>query len=330
MSAKTFNTRFQLKYDTYENWSDKDKQFKLLQGEIAIVYIPETAGVDGVLHEPAVLFKVGDGTNTFNQLPFVSALAGDVPKWAKATETANGEKIADDAFVTVLEEIEIIKAFLTEGDGDNTTSIIDRIVLLEETVKNQETLITETIDQSLAEYNTRLETIENDYLVEADKDEIYEGMQRINETAAAAKNRIDTFLDTQGVADVVDSLHDIKTWMDGDGVNVTELTTAISNESTLRQEQIQTAKEELNETINTAKSDVANYADRQIESASLNSKNYTDTLITNLNNNLSAVATSGYIDDLIQKEEYVIFNCGSATLLISDPVSINTPGETVE
>ena len=155
-------------------------------------------------------------------------------------------------------------------------------------------------------------------------------MQRINETAAAAKNRIDTFLDTEGVADVVDSLHDIKTWMDGDGVNVTELTTAISNESTLRQEQIQTAKEELNETINTAKSDVANYTDRQIESASLNSKNYTDTLITNLNNNLSAVATSGYIDDLIQKEEYVIFNCGSATLLISDPVSINVPGETVE
>ena len=54
--------------------------------------------------------------------------------------------------------------------------------------------------------------------------------------ANAAKNRIDTFLDTEGVADTVDSLHDIKAWMDGEGVNATELTQAIAAEAKLRED----------------------------------------------------------------------------------------------
>ena len=54
--------------------------------------------------------------------------------------------------------------------------------------------------------------------------------------ANEAKNRIDTFLDTEGVADTVDSLHDIKAWMDGEGVNATELTEAIAAEAKLRKD----------------------------------------------------------------------------------------------
>lgn len=55
-------------------------------------------------------------------------------------------------------------------------------------------------------------------------------------TADAAKGRIDTFLDTEGVADTVDSLHDIKAWMEGTGVDATELTEAIAAEAKLREE----------------------------------------------------------------------------------------------
>ena len=130
MSAKTFNTRFQLKYDTWTNWSDVNKQFNLLQGEIAIVYIPESTGADGIFHEPAILFKVGDGTKTFNQLPFVSALAGDVPTWAKASEF-NGKKLEDDVFLTVLQDLENLKLFFSNSEGNelNFKSIIEKLCL---------------------------------------------------------------------------------------------------------------------------------------------------------------------------------------------------------
>ena len=56
------------------------------------------------------------------------------------------------------------------------------------------------------------------------------------DVADAAKARIDTFLDTEGVADTVDSLHDIKAWMEGEGVNATELTEAIAAEAKARED----------------------------------------------------------------------------------------------
>ena len=84
MSTKVFNTRLQLKYDSYANWSAEEKQFKLLAGEIAVVNVPAETGADGIVHEPAILFKVGDGNKTFNQLPWASGLAADVHAWAKA------------------------------------------------------------------------------------------------------------------------------------------------------------------------------------------------------------------------------------------------------
>lgn len=83
MSTKIFNTRLQLKYDSYANWSAEDKQFKLLAGEIAVVNVPAETDADGIVHEPAILFKVGDNEHTFNGLPWASALAADVYEWAK-------------------------------------------------------------------------------------------------------------------------------------------------------------------------------------------------------------------------------------------------------
>lgn len=79
-SNKTFNTRIQLKYDTYSNWQDKDPV--LLSGEIAVVVVPASTGV--ATDEPTVLFKVGDGTSRFSALQFTAGLAADVYDWAKA------------------------------------------------------------------------------------------------------------------------------------------------------------------------------------------------------------------------------------------------------
>ena len=83
---KYLNTRVQMKYDSFENWSKAENQKDLLAGEIAIAYLgptqTTTANPDNGTHP--VLFKVGPGK--FNDLPWASALAADVYSWAKQSE----------------------------------------------------------------------------------------------------------------------------------------------------------------------------------------------------------------------------------------------------
>lgn len=76
----TLNTRIQLKYDTYTNWSTNNPVLKA--GELAIVEIPADTGT--VPNEPAYLLKVGNGTDHFNDLDWISGKAADVYAWAKA------------------------------------------------------------------------------------------------------------------------------------------------------------------------------------------------------------------------------------------------------
>lgn len=92
--VKNLNTRIALKYDSYKNWQDHNPI--LLKGEIAIAELPVSENKPGVgepnaagstpaiQNAPNILIKVGDGTNHYNDLKFVSALAADVYSWAKA------------------------------------------------------------------------------------------------------------------------------------------------------------------------------------------------------------------------------------------------------
>lgn len=80
----TLNTRIKLKYDSYQNWYDKNPT--LLEGEVAVATIAnnETNKTNSGLHNlPNVAVKVGDGTHPYRELPFITALAGDVHDWAK-------------------------------------------------------------------------------------------------------------------------------------------------------------------------------------------------------------------------------------------------------
>lgn len=79
MANKTFKTRYQLACDTYENWHSQNPV--LLNKEPVIVVIPTSTGA--VQQEPAVMMKVGNGTDHFDDLPWSSALAADVYDWAK-------------------------------------------------------------------------------------------------------------------------------------------------------------------------------------------------------------------------------------------------------
>lgn len=87
MAEKILQTRIQLKYDTYQNWSTANPILK--KGEMAIATIGEspTQAVNSII-APQVILKVGDGTTAYNNLPFASALAADVYNWAKSSDVA--------------------------------------------------------------------------------------------------------------------------------------------------------------------------------------------------------------------------------------------------
>lgn len=82
MAEKIINTRIQLKYDTWENWSSAAGQAYVLKaGEMGICAVPVTAP-NGKTDK--VLFKIGDGKTAFASLNWASAVAADVYDWAKA------------------------------------------------------------------------------------------------------------------------------------------------------------------------------------------------------------------------------------------------------
>ena len=89
MAVNTLNTRIALKYDLLSAWNTSDLVLK--KGEIAIAEIPSQNNIiNDSAHTPensppAIAMKVGDGTKTFKQLPWVQAVAGDVYAWAKKT-----------------------------------------------------------------------------------------------------------------------------------------------------------------------------------------------------------------------------------------------------
>lgn len=117
MSEKELNVRFQLRYDTFQNWVDADPILK--EGEIAVCTVPTGSGAVEQTTPPAILFKVGDGKLKFSALPWASGLAADVYEWAKqstkpiydykeitnvlTTPTNSGLQISDGTESPVLE-----------------------------------------------------------------------------------------------------------------------------------------------------------------------------------------------------------------------------------
>lgn len=86
MATKILNTRILTRIDTLENWLKSSIILK--KGEMAIATVPtgDTHGVS--LSLPATVIKVGNDVNTFAELPYLQAIAADVPAWAKAAVPA--------------------------------------------------------------------------------------------------------------------------------------------------------------------------------------------------------------------------------------------------
>ena len=132
MANQTFNTRIKVKFDTLKNWLDSS--LVLLAGELAIadVVTSETKkdanGIPVETEKHNYLIKVGNGSQTFAELSWASALAADVYDWAKqpnkptynATEIAvdgsdNAEKVSD-----ALSDIQESLKSMNEGLDTNT------------------------------------------------------------------------------------------------------------------------------------------------------------------------------------------------------------------
>lgn len=135
MATKTLQTRIQNRTDTFAQWSAVNPV--LLKGEIAIANAPADAGSG--MTEPAVLIKVGDGSSHYNDLPFITAKAGDVLEACKTEATlktfintviADSGIASDEAVKTLSDAIDKLNGNATT-EGSVAKSIKDAIEALD-------------------------------------------------------------------------------------------------------------------------------------------------------------------------------------------------------
>lgn len=81
MAEKVLQTKIALLYKSYAEWNNIQSTYIPLKGEVCFCEVPASTGA--VASEPAILFKVGNGVDTFAALPWASAKAADVYAWAK-------------------------------------------------------------------------------------------------------------------------------------------------------------------------------------------------------------------------------------------------------
>lgn len=117
MATQTLSTVLKLRYDTYKNWQ-ANSTVVLQAGEAGICTIPADTGTG--LNEPATLMKIGNGTSTWAQLPWVSGLAADVipslkgsnPTLPVESVTGLDDYLADHGAIDTDTQYQIVK----EGD----------------------------------------------------------------------------------------------------------------------------------------------------------------------------------------------------------------------
>ena len=78
-TTKTITVQYKLRGDALANLEAKNAVYGVNEPVVVLVPADADAGT-----KAATLLKLGDGTTAFNDLPYVTALAGDVPDWAKA------------------------------------------------------------------------------------------------------------------------------------------------------------------------------------------------------------------------------------------------------
>jgi hypothetical protein len=118
----TLNTRISLRYDTHENWSTASGKATVLnKGEVGVCATTLSGAT-----QPTIMFKVGNGISTFEELPWTSGLAADIYPWAKAkgiavTDIGEGEIITNIVWDENSNSIKITRKALTTEFGKFAT-----------------------------------------------------------------------------------------------------------------------------------------------------------------------------------------------------------------
>ena len=184
--ANTLNTRISMRYDSFDAW--KSANPKLMRGEIAVVAVPAVVApavneVAEVVSPPAILFKVGDGDHSFNDLPYVNAPAADVHEWAKAAEKP----------VYLAEEIEGLEAYIDDvvAEDSNTKYKMemsgDTLTLYSQEVGKTEWALCQSVNLAEA---TSIEAVIN----------------AVNENSAEWSAKVDTEAMNSAIGAAIDSL----------------------------------------------------------------------------------------------------------------------------
>lgn len=181
IKSKTLNTILRLKYDTLAAWKAAE-EYVPMKGEVCIVAVP--ADAKQVASEPAILFKVGDGTGVVfkkegsdkTELPWASGLAADVHAWAKksqaaaedikvlaaATNTSLNGKTVTEALDSLKSEIaalvggenggsiqDLIDASISKLDAEVNRSADNKYII---GIKQVDGVITELVEADLPDY----------------------------------------------------------------------------------------------------------------------------------------------------------------------------------
>lgn len=183
-NVNTIKTRILNKYDELANYSN----FTPLKGEVCIAVIGETTttnqGLNGdISKKPVVGIKVGDGTNKFNDLPWIQAIAGDVSSFVKG--------IVDEAKFNQLVNTLITNASLaTSADLDKVeeelAALTARVEANEGKIKNVEDAIT-TGDNSLANLRAAINAVLGDSTNDFNANTVYGAKKYADKQAAAAQ-----------------------------------------------------------------------------------------------------------------------------------------------
>ena len=129
----------------------------------------------------------------------------------------------------------------------------------------------------------------------------------------------------EGIKGTFDTLKEVQDWIEGDGVNATELTSAIAGEAAIREQ----ADADLGERIDAI--DNHSHANKTVldgitaekvsawDAAEQNAKDYADDKVEELDNSLAAIAKTGNVADLIQNSgDVIVFNCGGPAIGTAD------------
>lgn len=232
---KTLNTRLQLKYDSYANWTstslgeDKGANFVLKAGEIGICYLPTSSNEQQVVgsQPPQILFKVGDGSSKYSALPWASAKSADVYTWAKqanlpVTKEGNGNVVASISWDETTNGIKFTTASVATSEG--MEQLIERVVSIENTYATDDDLAQaiQTINQAIELKANKSYVDEVSQVANAAATQIALAGEIARAKAAEKANADAITVLAEGIdPEKVDSVKDLIDYVDNHGAEVT-------------------------------------------------------------------------------------------------------------